>query len=59
MAREQLLEDERFFPTPYMHHNGWLTLRLDGEIDWGEVENLLLDSYRQQVLKRMVKALDG
>ncbi len=33
MAREQLLEDERFFPTPYMHHNGWLTLRLDGEID--------------------------
>ena len=59
MARELLLEDGRFFPTPYMWHNGWLTLRLDEPVDWDEVEELLQDSYRSQALKRMLRALDG
>ena len=58
-ARELLLDDERYFPTPYMHHHGWLTLRLDESIDWDEVEDLVLDSYRMQALKRMLRALDG
>lgn len=59
MARELLLDDERFFPTPYMHHHGWVTLRLDEPVDWDEVEDYLLDSYRLQALKRMLRALDG
>ena len=59
MERETLLEDSRVTPTPYMHHNGWLTLRLDVAVDWDEVEELVLDSYRQQALRRMVRALDG
>ncbi len=58
-ARELLLDDERYFPTPYMHHHGWLTLRLDEPIDWDEVLDLVLDSYRMQALKRMLGALDG
>ena len=57
-AREELLADPRFFPTPYMHHNGWLTMRLEEPIDWDEVEELVLDSYLQQALKRMLKALE-
>lgn len=56
-AREELLTDSRFRPTPYMWHNGWLTLRLIEPIDWDEVEELVLDSYRQQALKRMLNAL--
>jgi predicted DNA-binding protein (MmcQ/YjbR family) len=59
MARELLLDDARFVPTPYMHHNGWLTLRLEAAVDWDEVEELVVDSYRQQALKRMVRALDS
>ena len=58
-ARAALLDDPRFYPTPYMHHNGWLTLRLEAPVDWDEVEELLLDSYRMQALKRMLRALDG
>lgn len=58
-ARELLLDDERYFPTPYMHHHGWLTLRLEEPVDWDEVEEHLLDSYRMQALKRMLRALDG
>ena len=59
IGRELLLEDGRFSPTPYMWHNGWLTLRLDEPVDWDEVEELLQDSYRSQALKRMLRALDG
>lgn len=56
-AREELLTDPRFRPTPYMWHNGWLTLQLREPVDWDEVEELVLDSYRQQALRRMLKAL--
>lgn len=59
MERGALLEDARITPTPYMHHNGWLTLRLDAGVDWDEVEELVVDSYRLQALRRMVRALDG
>ena len=60
MTREALLEDPRFFPTPYMHHNGWVTTRLDdNDVDWDALEELLVDSYRLQALKRMLRALDG
>jgi predicted DNA-binding protein (MmcQ/YjbR family) len=59
MARDELLEDGRFFPTPHMHHNGWLSVRLDGSVDWDEVEELVLDSYRQRALKRMLRALEA
>jgi predicted DNA-binding protein (MmcQ/YjbR family) len=58
-TRATLLSDPRFYPTPYMHHNGWLSLRLDASVDWDELEELLLDSYRIQALKRMLRALDG
>jgi predicted DNA-binding protein (MmcQ/YjbR family) len=58
-ARDELLTDPHYFPTPYMWHNGWLSMHLDEPVDWDEVEETLLDSYRLQALKRMLKALDG
>ena len=42
-----LAEDDRFFPTPYLAHQGWLSLRLDGNTDWSLVRKLLQASYRQ------------
>jgi predicted DNA-binding protein (MmcQ/YjbR family) len=59
LAREALLEDGRFTPAPYMHRHGWLATALDDDTDWGELEELLVDSYRLQALKRMLRALDG
>src|SRR5207237_1210013 len=32
--QEQLLADARFFPTPYAAHQGWISLRLEGKMDW-------------------------
>jgi predicted DNA-binding protein (MmcQ/YjbR family) len=57
--QEELLKDARFFPTPYAAHQGWVSLRLDGKIDWDEVKGLLREAYCQVALKRMLRALDA
>src|SRR5436190_23280888 len=57
--QDQLLEDGRFFPTPYAARLGWVSLRLDGVTDWGEVRGLLREAYRQVALKRMLRTLDA
>ena len=57
--QEILLEDDRFFPTPYAARQGWVSLRIDGNTDWEEVGGLVREAYRQVALKRMLKALDA
>jgi predicted DNA-binding protein (MmcQ/YjbR family) len=57
--QEELLKDERFFPTPYAAHQGWVSLRVNGQTDWDEVRGLVREAYRQVALKRMLKALDS
>lgn len=39
--------DPRFFPTPYMAHNGWWSLRIDADTDWDQARALLEQSYLQ------------
>jgi predicted DNA-binding protein (MmcQ/YjbR family) len=39
------LEDPRFFKTPYMHHNGWVSLHAQGKLDWKEITELVKASY--------------
>lgn len=53
-----VLADERFYEAPYGARQGWVCMHADGRIDWGEVEELLRDSYRQVALKRMLVALE-
>ncbi len=57
--QDELLEDDRFFPTPYAARQGWVSLRIDGDTDWDEVRGLVREAYRQVALKRMLKALDA
>jgi predicted DNA-binding protein (MmcQ/YjbR family) len=56
--QDELLEDSRFYPTPYAAHLGWVSLHLDGRINWQEVKRLIEEAYRSVALKRMLKALD-
>jgi predicted DNA-binding protein (MmcQ/YjbR family) len=56
--QDELLRDPRFFPTPYAARQGWVSLRIDDETDWDEVQKLLHHAYRQVALFRMLKALD-
>ena len=39
------LEDPRFFKTPYMHHNGWISVHAQGRLDWKEITELVKASY--------------
>ncbi|HEV3438378.1 MAG TPA: MmcQ/YjbR family DNA-binding protein [Gemmata sp.] len=56
--QEVLLEDFRFFPTPYAAHQGWVSLKLDANTDWDEVKGLVLEAYKQVALQRMLKAIE-
>jgi len=49
------LEDPRFFKTPYMHHQGWVSIRLEGKIDWEEIEELVQGSYRLAAPRSLLK----
>jgi predicted DNA-binding protein (MmcQ/YjbR family) len=56
--QEELLKDERFYPTPYAAHQGWVSLRINRDTDWDEANQLVREAYRQVALKRMLNALD-
>lgn len=46
----------RFFLPPYMAHHGWIGLYVDeGPVDWGEVEDLLVDAYKLAAPKALAK----
>lgn len=43
---------QRFYRPPYVGHKGWIGIRLDGEVDWAEVADLVTDSYELTAPKR-------
>jgi hypothetical protein len=51
-------EPETFFRPPYVGHRGWLGIRLDRDIDWDELAELLADAYRVVAPKRLAAQLD-
>lgn len=55
--QEELLQHERFFPTPYAAHQGWVSLKLDAATNWDEVKSLVLESYKNVAQKRLLKVL--
>jgi predicted DNA-binding protein (MmcQ/YjbR family) len=57
--QNELLQDERFFPTPYAARQGWVSLHIDADTDWDELAGLVREAYRQVALKRMLQALDA
>ena len=51
-------DHERFFVPPYVGHIGWVGVRLDVEIDWDDVADLVEESYRMTAPKRLLALLD-
>src|SRR3984957_12205675 len=60
-AQEHLISSAggRYFRPPYVGGRGWVGYRLDGRIDWGEVEGLCEDAFRTVAPKRLLARLDG
>lgn len=50
---------DRFFRPPYVGHRGWVGVRLDGEVDWIEIEELCEDAYRCIASPKLIKLLDA
>jgi len=44
--QKRLCRDERFFPAPYAARRGWVCLDAEGKLNWSEVRDLILGSYR-------------
>jgi hypothetical protein len=48
-------EPQRFFVPPYVGHRGWLGVRLDRGLDWGELAGILEDAYAEIAPARLVE----
>jgi predicted DNA-binding protein (MmcQ/YjbR family) len=48
---------ERFFVPPYVGHKGWIGIRLDGPLDWAEMQALIRRSYGMTAPKRLLRGL--
>jgi hypothetical protein len=50
----------RFYRPAYLHHRGWIGLRLDrGAIDWDEVADFVTDGYLLVAPKRLAARVEG
>jgi len=64
MVQEILVKSDsrRFFVPPYMGPKGWVGVRLDRQVNWGEVAGILKDGYLMSAPKklggRMPSAMD-
>jgi hypothetical protein len=60
-AQAELIEQDpdRFFRPPYVGHRGWIGVRLDRDLDWGEIAGIAEDAYRQVAPKTLLAQLDA
>jgi hypothetical protein len=59
-AQDELVttEPDRFFRPPYVGGRGWVGIRLDGEVDWGELTAICEDAFRAVASKKLLAELD-
>lgn len=51
--------DDRFFVPAYYGPSGWIGLHLGDDVDWGEVAELVDESFRNTAGKRLIAELDA
>jgi len=49
----------RFFRPPYVGGRGWLGVRLDGRVDWDQLELICEDAYRTVAPQKLLALLDS
>ncbi|HJR25788.1 MAG TPA: MmcQ/YjbR family DNA-binding protein [Acidimicrobiales bacterium] len=60
-VQEELVasEPDRFYRPPYVGPSGWIGVRLDRDVDWDEIAEIVTESYRKVAPKTLVKQLDA
>ena len=53
--QEILLQQGRFYKTPYIGHHGWVSIKTEEQIDWNELSELIKEAYLRAAPKRVVK----
>jgi predicted DNA-binding protein (MmcQ/YjbR family) len=48
---------QRYFVPPYVGPHDWVGLYLDGDLDWGLLADLVVESYRMTAPQRLVAQL--
>lgn len=58
--QEELVEADPdvFFRPPYVGYRGWVAGRLDRDLDWDQVSELLAEAYRTVAPMRLARLLD-
>lgn len=58
-VQEELAAEDpaRFFRPPYVGHRGWLGVRLDVDVDWAEITEIVTDAYRLVAPKSLAARL--
>jgi hypothetical protein len=52
-------DPEKFFVPPYVGHRGWLGVRLDRGLVWGELAGIAEDAYAEVAPRTLVEALQS
>ena len=52
-------DPERFFVPPYVGPSGWLGVRLEGDVNWDQVSDLVEQGYRMTAPRRLCAQLDA
>lgn len=53
------LDRERFYLPAYMHHHGWIGMRLDiAPVDWAQAGPLLTEAYLAMAPKKLAKQFE-
>ncbi|MEW5847780.1 MAG: MmcQ/YjbR family DNA-binding protein [Myxococcota bacterium] len=47
-------DPKRFFIPPYVGHQGWVGVRLEGKAPWGRIAEVIRDGYRMSAPKRLL-----
>ena len=60
-AQQELTESEpdRFFRPPYVGGRGWIGVRMDGDVDWDEIDRICVDAYRVVAPPPLLRRLDA
>ena len=51
-------DPKRYYRPAYVGHRGWVGMRLEGKVDWDEVEGVIEDAYRTVAPKKLVEELE-
>jgi hypothetical protein len=51
-------EAHRYYRPKYVGHKGWIGINMEADVDWGQVADLIRDSYRMTAPKRVLAQLD-